>query len=174
MEGRGTPGGAHAGAGEAPAQAVAATPRPGPRVIVGSYEHSVDDKNRLVLPAAYRPRFAAGGYVGPLDGYLGLWPDDTFDGVLQKWSDGVDLGLVSEQVHEAFLAATFFVQPDGQGRIVVPRGLRELAGIDGPVMVVGARERFAVWARDRWDQRQGSVPGGPVDALGQAARDLRL
>lgn len=175
MESSGTPEGAEASA-EAPAVgAVAAGARPpGPRVFVGSYEHSVDDKYRLVLPAPYRGRLAAGAYLGPLDGFLGLWPDDAFDAVLAKWADGVSLGLVSDEAYDAFMAATFYVQPDGQGRIVVHRSLRDFAGIDGPVMVTGARERIAVWARDRWDQRQQSIPGGPADAIRQATRDLKL
>ena len=156
--------------------AVAAAPaRPaGPRFFTGSFEHSVDEKNRLVLPASYRPRLAAGAYLGPLDGFLGLWPDDGFAGVLDKWEDGIGLGLVSQEAYDAFLAATFEVQPDSQGRIVVAKSLRAFAGLAGPVMVVGARHRIAVWARDSWDQRQQAIPEGPDQALRQAARDLKL
>ena len=155
--------------------ALAAPARPrGPRLFTGSFEHSVDDKNRLVLPAVYRPRLADGAYLGPLDGYLGLWPEDGFEAVLDKFDDGVDLGIVSPEARDAFQAASFPVQPDGQGRIAVPKALREFAGLAGPVMVVGARLRLGVWARDRWDRRQESIPGGPDDALRQAARDLKL
>ena len=154
---------------------VAAPARPrGPRLFTGSFEHSVDDKNRLVLPAVYRPRLADGAYLGPLDGFLGLWPEDGFEAVLNKFDDGVGLGIVSEEARDAFEAATFPVQPDSQGRIAVPKKLREFAELTGPVMVVGARQRLAVWARDRWDQRQDSIPGGPDEALRQAARDLKL
>jgi MraZ protein len=153
----------------------AAPPRPaGPRFFTGSFEHSVDDKNRLVLPASYRPRLAEGAYLGPLDGYLGLWPDDGFAAVLDKWEDGIGLGLVSQEAYDSFLAATFEVQPDSQGRIVVAKSLRAFAGLAGPVMVVGARHRIAVWARDSWDQRQQAIPEGPDQALRQAARDLKL
>jgi MraZ protein len=141
---------------------------------MGSYEHSVDDKNRLVLPATYRGRLADGAYLGPLDAFLGLWPVEGFGAVIQRWEDGIGLGIVSEEAYDAFSAATFEVQPDGQGRIVVPRSLRSFADLAGPVMVVGARQRIAVWARDRWDRRMDSIPEGPDTALRQAARDLKL
>ncbi|MGH9229166.1 MAG: division/cell wall cluster transcriptional repressor MraZ, partial [Acidimicrobiales bacterium] len=155
--------------------AVVAPARPEtPRFFMGSYEHSVDDKNRLVLPATYRGRLADGAYLGPLDAYLGLWPAEGFGAVIQRWEDGIGLGLVSEEAYDAFSAATFEVQPDAQGRIVVPRSLRSFADLDGPVMVVGARQRIAVWARGHWDRRMGSIPEGPDAALRQAARDLRL
>ncbi|MGH9290071.1 MAG: division/cell wall cluster transcriptional repressor MraZ [Acidimicrobiales bacterium] len=165
------PGGPGPGVGAA----VVAPARPeGARYFMGSYEHSVDDKNRLVLPSTYRRRLADGAYLGPLDAYLGLWPAEGFGAVVERWEDGIALGIVSEEAYDAFSAATFEVQPDAQGRIVVPRSLRTFADLDGPVMVVGARQRIAVWARDRWDQRMGSIPEGPDMAVRQAARDLKL
>jgi transcriptional regulator MraZ len=155
--------------------AVEAPARPaGPRVFTGSFDHSIDDKNRLVLPAPFRPRLAAGAYVGPLDGCLGLWPDEAIDDVFARWDDAVGLGIVAEEAAEAFVASTFPVQPDTQGRIVVPRSLRAFAELAGPVMVVGARTRLGVWGRDRWDRRMESIPEGPDAALRQAARDLKL
>jgi MraZ protein len=155
--------------------AVAAPARPAaPRFFTGSFEHSVDDKNRLVLPSAFRGRLADGAYLGPLDGFLGLWPEDGFEAVLDTWADGVDMGLVSPEAMDAFTAATFHVLPDAQGRIAVAKSLRAFAELSGPVMVVGARRRIAVWARDAWDDRQRAIPDGPDAALRQAARDLKL
>jgi transcriptional regulator MraZ len=170
-----TPRGAPTGAGPTVAGAAVAEARPaGPRFFTGSFEHSVDDKSRLVLPAPFRPRLSAGAYLGPLDGFLGLWPDDQIEAVFARWDDGVALGIVSEEAAEAFVASTFPVQPDSQGRIVVHKNLRTFAGLGGPVMVVGARQRLAVWARDRWDRRMETIPDGPDAALRQAARDLKL
>jgi MraZ protein len=175
VESSGSPRRAESGAEAAADGAVAAPARPAaPRFFTGSFEHSVDDKSRLVLPAPFRSRLAAGAYLGPLDGFLGLWPDDEIEAVFATWDDGVALGIVSEEAAEAFLASTFPVQPDSQGRIVVHRSLRAFADLAGPVMVVGARRRLAVWARDRWDRRMDTIPEGPNTALRQAARDLKL
>jgi MraZ protein len=175
VESSGTPEGAPAGAGQAAGGAVATPARPaGPRFFTGSFEHSVDDKSRLVLPAPFRPRLAGGAYLGPLDGCLGLWPDDQIEAVFAKWDDGVALGIVSEEAAEAFVASTFPVQPDGQGRIVVQKSLRAFADLGGPVMVVGARQRLGIWSRDRWERRMDTIAEGPDAALRQAARDLKL
>jgi MraZ protein len=169
------PRGAEAGAEQAVGGAVAAPARPaGPRFFTGSFEHSIDGKNRLVLPAPFRPRLKAGAYLGPLDGCLGLWPEDEIEAVFAKWDDGVALGIVSEEAAEAFVASTFPVQPDGQGRIVVNRTLRAFGDLAGPVMVVGARRRVAVWSRDSWAHRMDAIPEGPDAALRQGARDLKL
>jgi MraZ protein len=152
---------------------VAARPT-GPKFFTGSFDHSVDAKHRLVLPSSFRPRLADGAYLGPLDGFLGLWPEDGFEAVLDRWEDGIGLGIVSEEAYDAFRAATFDVQPDSQGRIVVHKDLRAFAEIEGPVMILGARNRVAVWARDRWEQRQATIPDGPHAAIRQAAKDLKL
>ena len=176
MEDSPFPRGADGGVDQAAGGAVAAAARPaGPRFFTGSFEHSVDDKSRLVLPAPFRARLTGGGaYLGPLDGFLGLWPDDEIEAVFAKWDDGVALGIVSEEAAEAFVASTFPVQPDGQGRIVVHKSLRAFGDLAGPVMVVGARRRVAVWSRDRWDRRMDAIPEGPDEALRQGARDLKL
>jgi len=174
VESSGNPGGTQAGAATA-GGAVAAPARPaGPRFFTGSFDHLIDDKNRLVLPAPFRPRLAGGAYLGPLDGCLGLWPDDEIEAVFAKWDDAVALGIVSEEAAEAFVASTFPVQPDAQGRIVVHKALRAFGELAGPVMVVGARSRLGVWARDRWDRRMDAIPDGPDAALRQGARDLKL
>jgi MraZ protein len=154
---------------------VVAPARPaGPRFFTGSFEHSVDAKHRLVLPSSFRTRLADGAYLGPLDGFLGLWPEDRFEAVLDRWEDGIGLGIVSEEAYDAFRAATFDVQPDSQGRIAVHKDLRAFGDIDGPVMILGARDRVAIWARDRWEERQATIPDGPHAALRQAAKDLKL
>ena len=112
MEREGASQGLEPGSGGA---ATAAPARPaGPRFFTGSFEHSVDDKNRLVLPATYRPRLAGGAYLGPLDGCLGLWPEDGFAAVLDKWEDGIGLGLVKTLVgmHRGSITA----HSEGPGR----------------------------------------------------------
>lgn len=145
-----------------------------PQYFTGSYHHAVDAKNRLVLPADFRVGLGEGGRLGPLDGCLGLWPESAFAAVLARWEDGVELGIVSEEVHDEFLASTYWVHPDGQGRIVVHKDLRAFAGISGPVTILGSRQRIKVWAADRWRQRQSGIPEGRDSALRQAVRDLRI
>lgn len=175
VEQEGVPGEGAADTAEARSGGVVAPARPaGPRFFTGSFDHSVDAKHRLVLPSPFRARLAEGAYLGPLDGFLGLWPEDGFETVLDRWEDGIGLGIVSEDVYEAFVAATYHLVPDGQGRIMVHKDLRAFAEIDGPVMVVGARHRIAVWARERWDRRQEGIPDGPHAAIRQAAKDLKL
>jgi MraZ protein len=167
----------HERAGQ-PATAVAATaadttaaaPRP---LFVGSYEHAIDEKNRLALPAALRADLAPGAYMGPLVDQLGVWLREEYEQVLDAWENGVDLGVVAPHLYERFLALTFAIQPDAQGRFVVPPKCREFAGISRDVVVRGRRSRVEVWAHDRWHGLFANEDD-PDAALRQAVRDLRL
>jgi MraZ protein len=150
--------------------AVVAPARP---LFVGSFEHTLDDKNRVVLPAAFRAALAIGGFVGPLASHLGFWLRDEYEAVLARWDDGLALGLVAEQAYERFLALTFEVRPDGQGRFVVPPRARDFAGIDREVLVKGGRTRVELWALDRWDALFAD-DDDPDGSLRQAVRDLKL
>jgi DNA-binding transcriptional regulator/RsmH inhibitor MraZ len=76
-------------------------------------------------------------------------------------------------MYERFLALTFRIAPDAQGRFVVPPKCREFAGIDRDVIVKGGRTRVELWATERWN---GLFAGDddPDASLRQAVRDLRL
>ena len=156
--------------GTAIAAAAPVTTRP---LFVGSFEHALDEKHRLVLPATFRAAMAGGGYVGPLATQLGLWLREEYEAVLARWDDGLALGLVSEQAYERFLALTFEVRPDGQGRFVVPPKPREFGGIERDVLVKGGRTRIEIWSLDRWEGFFAS-DDDPDASLRQAVRDLKL
>jgi MraZ protein len=148
----------------------AAAPRP---LFVGSYDHAIDEKNRLALPAALRADLAPGAYMGPLDGQLGIWLREEYEQVLDTWENGVDLGIVAPHLYERFIALTFAIQPDAQGRFVVPPKCREFGGIERDVVVRGRRTRVELWAQDRWHGLFANEDD-PDAAMRQAARDLRL
>jgi MraZ protein len=154
------------------AGAVVVAPAPRP-LFVGSYEHGLDEKHRLALPSAFRTDLAPGAFVGPLADMLGIWLREEYEDVLDRWTNGVELGVLAPQTYERFLALTFAIAPDAQGRFVVPQKCRDFAGIDRDVLVKGGRTRVEVWAIDRWN---GFFAGDddPDASLRQAVRDLRL
>jgi MraZ protein len=174
MEIGATPGGApDSGSGVASTTEAAVVEAPRRPLFVGSFEHALDDKNRLAIPATYRSDLAPGAYIGPLADQLGIWLRDEYEHVLDAFQQGVDLGVVAPAVHERFLALTFAVQLDAQGRFVVPPKCRDFAAIGRDVLVKGGRTRVEVWAIDRW---HGLFEGDddPDAAVRQAIRDLRI
>jgi MraZ protein len=119
-------------------------------VFVGTFEHSLDDKGRLVLPATFRAHLADRGFVSQYEHCLGLWTEEGFTDVARRLTDKVRQGMASHDAVRAFAANASEVKPDSQGRIVVPQRLRDYAGLQREVVVIGALDRIEIWDASRW------------------------
>ena len=121
---------------------------------LGSFERSLDEKGRLALPKAFRSQLGESFILSRVaDGRcLGVWTEDEFDNVLQRLSDEVRAGRQPQRQIRRFTSSAVGVSQDSQGRIIVPAGLRDWAGLDRNAVVIGAGDRIEIWAPDRWDE----------------------
>jgi len=129
-------------------------PRWRSKVFVGSFEHTLDEKGRLVLPAQYRAALAEGGVLVPWERYLGLWTPEAFETVAQVIKthfaeEEEDLDVV-EDLFRVFLARSAHVRPDTAGRIVLPVEHRTQIGLDRDAVVTGRLDHIEVWERAAW------------------------
>lgn len=111
------------------------------------FEHTIDDKGRLVLPAAYRRAFEAGGFATYMGDYAALFTPADWDRYRRKLQESGQFSR--RQLQTMFSFVSQFV-PDGQHRISLGTNLRAEVGIDREVTVVGSGSHAAVYARDRW------------------------
>ena len=121
-------------------------------MFVGTFEHSLDEKGRLVLPSVFRGRLAEGGVVTKLDGCLGVWTTREFEQVAATMLERVRRGEASREVVRSFAADAHHATPDATGRIVLPARLRDFAGLAGEVVVNGALDHIEIWDSARWDR----------------------
>ena len=131
---------------------------------VGTYEHGLDDKGRMVLPAKIRVLLGETGMVGMADGCLGLWTIEGFDATSDRIAAKVDARTLDKDVLRVFMASAAEVTPDQQGRVVIPQHLREHAGLDSEVVVIGNLDRAEIWAKDSW--RSLVLSASPTDIDG--------
>ena len=116
--------------------------------LTGAYEHTLDAKGRLVVPAALRaPLLESGGYLTKeLDGCLGLLPPAVFDAISEKWAAGAADGRRRDRdAQRSFMAGAAPVELDRHGRIAIPRNLREFARLASDCVVVGLGNRIEIW-----------------------------
>jgi MraZ protein len=139
-------------------------------VFVGTFEHSLDDKGRVVLPSTFRRHLADRGYLTKLDGCLGLWTADEFADVTARLIEKVREGLAPPDARRAFSSDAHEVRPDSQGRITIPQRLREFAHLERDAVVVGALERIEIWDAARWQE----VSATADESLTEAVRALGL
>ena len=119
-------------------------------MFVGTFEHSLDDKGRVVLPAVFRGQLAQGGVVTKLDSCLGVWTAEEFDEVARTMVERVRAGEADRDVVRSFAADAHHVTPDGQGRIMLPQRLRDFAGLQREVVVNGAFDHLEIWDTAQW------------------------
>ena len=120
----------------------------------GRYEHSVDSKGRVILPAKFRPAFDAGAFLSQNDeGCLALWTREEFDTQMKLMQERAATGGPDErQLVRLWAAGTSEVEIDRQGRMAIPSHLRDFASLEleGDVLVTGAIDRIELWNPAVW------------------------
>ena len=118
-------------------------------IIMFMYEHTIDTKGRIIIPAKYRNELGDTFVITKgLDGCLFIYPS-------QEWIDFADklMGLSSSQntrrLQRQFLSKAMEVTTDKQGRILIPGLLRESAGLEKDVVFLGMMNRIEVWDKER-------------------------
>ena len=119
----------------------------------GRYEHSLDGRGRVAIPAVYRRELHDGGVLRPADdGCLELYTHEGFrEETARRLGDSGTRRRSDRQRRRDFLPDAFgFTQLDQQGRIVIPQEMREHAGLEGRVTLVGLGDYVEVWDPERW------------------------
>jgi len=118
----------------------------------GEYEHTIDDKGRLTIPAKFRPGLAEGLFVTRgLDGCLFVLPPETW-GDLSKKVANLPLAQASARLFSRMIYSGTECELDKQGRILLPAPLREHADIESEVVVIGVDSRLEIWSKKRWQE----------------------
>jgi MraZ protein len=120
-------------------------------MFLGEFDHSIDDKGRLAIPARFRQPLEAGLFITRgLDRCLVIWDSDSWRAMADRVRDLNPWRGDSRRMQRHFFAGAVPAQPDKLGRVVLPQFLRAYAHIETDVVVVGLSDRIEVWARDEW------------------------
>lgn len=134
-------------------------------MFVGTFEHTLDEKGRVVLPASFRSQLAERGYVSQYQGCLGLWTAEGFDDVAQRLMAKVREGAAPQHAVRAFAADATEVRPDSQGRILLPQRLRDHARLGSDVVIIGALSRIEIWDAQAWRAERGTADSSFLTAV---------
>lgn len=135
---------------------------------LGAFEHQLDDKGRIALPAAFR-KDAEGEPLVLMqawdDPHLTLLPPPVWAELLERLKELRRTDESSAHAVRALLARATEVVPDKQGRILVPASLQESASLAGAVIVHGNIDRIELWNPARFRAAVGTVPAEDRAAL---------
>jgi MraZ protein len=138
----------------------------------GTFEHSLDAKGRLILPARLRSHFdTKEAYVSVYpERCLAIWPPLQFSRHLARAEIMETRGIEGRQLARVLTGMSNEAEFDGQWRLTIPPMLREYAGLepDQPVMVVGALSRVELWQVQLWREQTASS----IESIANGTSDL--
>ena len=120
--------------------------------LTGSYQHTIDAKGRLFMPAKLREELGDVFYLAMgLDGCLSVYPETSWEGFMEKLAQ---LPTAQTRAMRTFFANTIKCEPDSQGRILVPQKLRTYAKLEKDVVINGAQNRVEIWNAADWNEME--------------------
>lgn len=123
-------------------------------MFLGEYEHTLDAKGRLAVPAKFRGQLERGAVLSKgmgrcLSVYtMARWEEKS--AALVEGKSNEELRDFERRIYPSASE----VELDGQGRLVIPMKLREYAGLSSEVTVAGVRDHVEIWDRTNWREYQ--------------------
>jgi MraZ protein len=130
-------------------------------VLLGEYEHTIDEKNRLTLPAKFRQELSGGVVVTRgMDGCLYTYSREAWERLVESRLAALDpLSPESRQLQRFFFSGAAEAVPDRQGRIMLPAALIEHAKLGREVTVAGVYDHLEIWDRAAWRTQMRELEG---------------
>jgi transcriptional regulator MraZ len=137
----------------------------------GHYEHSLDAKHRLSIPAKFRAAFSSGVVLAKdADACISVWTAATHESTVERALAGKNpFSPEYKQLQRYFQGNAFDLELDSAGRVTLPAPLLAHAGIEKDVVVTGVGRNLEIWSRERWDEQQQALEqriGEVTEALG--------
>jgi MraZ protein len=143
-------------------------------MFLGEFDHTIDDKGRLTVPAKFRSRLAGGLVITKgIDRCLWLFPPDVWEKLAQKISALPQTDPKARELRRQVFGSASDEMPDRQGRVNLPQYLRDYAQIDRQVVIVGLFDQCEIWNAAHWKERQEASDSDP-DARAEQFASLAI
>ena len=142
-------------------------------MFLGTHTPRLDEKGRLILPARFRDELAGGVVITKgQERCLYVFPMAEFSRIADQLHQQPMTHKAARAYSRVFFASAHDEIPDRQGRVTIPIHLREYAGLNRDLVVIGASTRVEVWDKQAWDSyladseddfasiQEGVLPGG--------------
>ena len=129
--------------------------------LVSTYNYSINAKGRINFPSKFLAVLGNKFYLTiGLDGCLSAYSEENFD----KLAELIDNGPEGDRImlKRYLFGNACEAEADAQGRIIIPRRLREYAKLESKVVVLGVSNKVEIWAEEKWNE---------ISALGDDTAD---
>jgi MraZ protein len=142
-------------------------------MFLGQYQHNLDDKGRLMIPARYRELLAAGAFITQsFDRCLMVMTDGYFKQVYDRINAMNLADSNARLLRRLILSSAYPVEIDKVGRILIPQNLRQVIMLESEAIVAGQGEYFEVWTPAAWNDQMTQLEDVETNNQRFAALDL--
>lgn len=122
-------------------------------MFIGEYNHNLDDKGRLAIPAKFRLILKKGAVVTKgLDNCLFLYSKEQFEKIAKKFAALPISQAKARAFSRHMLAGAMDVDFDNQGRVTLPEYLRKFSSLKKGVIIAGLYNHLEIWDEDAWNK----------------------
>jgi MraZ protein len=124
-------------------------------MFLGEFEYRIDEKGRVPIPPKFRREFKDGVVLTPgTETCISLYPLAEWKKLAATLTTGSVTPSKLRRLNRAIFATAFSLHIDGQGRIALPIPLREYAGIEDEVVIVGVNTYLELWNKEQWESEK--------------------
>lgn len=125
----------------------------GEYMFIGEYQHTLDPKNRVIMPAKFREKLGDSFVMTKgMDNCLFIYANDEWSNVEEKLKSLPMTNKDARAFVRFFFAGASECDLDKQGRMVMPTHLKEYAKIDKDLVIIGVSTRIEIWSREEWNK----------------------
>ncbi|MDA1036135.1 MAG: division/cell wall cluster transcriptional repressor MraZ [Chloroflexi bacterium] len=137
----------------------------------GEFQHRVDPQGRIAIPARYREAFTGGIYLTRgFDQCVWVFSPEEWGTYSSRYAAMSPNSRVARTLRRRVFGSTFDLELDRQGRVVLPQPLRQFAGLQDEVVIVGAGTWLELWDRSRWDEQVAEIDAADLDFVEDGGR----
>lgn len=143
-------------------------------MLLGTFVPKLDEKGRVILPAKFSDDFSDGVVMARGQEHsIYVFSQTEFESLVQRMqAQGPSAGKAGRDYIRLFLSGATQEMPDKQHRVTIPAMLREYAGLDRDLTVIGAGSRAEIWDTAAWNEYYTNAEAGFADADGEVIAGL--
>jgi len=144
-------------------------------MFLGQYQHTLDNKGRLIIPARYRGLLIEGAYLTQgFDRNLRVLTVPSFKAIYERLSRMNIADPVTRQLRRLIFSNASFVELDRVGRILIPQFLRDIASLDSDAVIVGVGDSIEIWSPQSWSDQAEILHDAEENSKRYSSLDLSL
>jgi MraZ protein len=124
------------------------------QMFLGQYQHNLDDKGRLMIPARFRELLVGGAFITQgFDRCLMVMTTGYFEEVYRRINSMNLADPTARMLRRLILSNAYPLEVDKVGRVLLPSNLRQFINLEGEAIVAGSGDYFEIWAPAQWNEQ---------------------